>query len=210
MGFDKNYPVKIPSNQIKPLKEYSTKITPLNNNNILIPFKFNKLERISLNPFFITGFADAESSFMVSITRRADYKNGFGARAIFSIGLHKKDLPLLQKIQDFFGGIGSISPGVKDSYLYQITSIEQITSVIIPHFEKYPLITQKLADYLLFKMAVQLIKNKNHLTKEGLERIVAIKASLNKGLTEELKAAFPKTLPYPRPLVVDQKIQNPY
>lgn len=63
---------------------------------------------------------------------------------------------------------------------------------IINFFNNYPLITQKLADYLLFKKAYELILNKQHLTIEGLKTLVAIKALVNKGLPEQLKLAFPK------------------
>jgi hypothetical protein len=38
---------------------------------------------------------------------------------------------------------------------------------IIDFFDKYPLITQKLADYLLFKQVFEMIKNKEHLTIKG-------------------------------------------
>jgi len=50
-------------------------------------------------------------------------------------------------------------------------------SAIIDFFDRYPLITQKLADYLLFKQAFELIRNKEHLTIEGLNKLIAIKAS---------------------------------
>ncbi len=40
-----------------------------------------------------------------------------------------------------------------------------------------------------------MIKNKDHLTEEGLRQIVALKASLNKGLSDELKSAFPNITP---------------
>ncbi len=40
-----------------------------------------------------------------------------------------------------------------------------------------------------------------HLTKEGLEKIVALKANLNLGLSDVLKAAFPNSIPVPRPTV---------
>jgi hypothetical protein len=63
--------------------------------------------------------------------------------------------------------------------------------VIIDHFDKYPLITKKLADYNLFKSAYSIIINKEHLTKEGLYKLVSIKGSLNLGLSSELKSAFP-------------------
>ena len=51
-------------------------------------------------------------------------------------------------------------------------------------------------------MAFKLIQSKTHLTAEGLAKIVSIKASMNKRLSEELKAAFPEILPVPRPTVV--------
>jgi hypothetical protein len=61
----------------------------------------------------------------------------------------------------------------------------------------------------LFKQAFELVKSKQHLTPEGLRKIVAIKASINLGLSESLKAAFPDIIPVPRALVVDQKIKDP-
>ena len=54
-----------------------------------------------------------------------------------------------------------------------------------------------------------MINRKEHLTIEGLRKIVAIKASMNLGLSEELKKAFPDIVPALRPLVVDQKINDP-
>ena len=85
---------------------------------------------------------------------------------------------------------------------------------VLDHFEKYPLITQKRADYELFVQAFNLIQNKEHLTEEGLRKIVAIKASLNLGLSvrlrSELKAAFPDILPVERPKVENILISDPH
>lgn len=49
---------------------------------------------------------------------------------------------------------------------------------------------------------------KEHLTHEGLIAIVNIRASLNLGLSGELKEAFPKVVPIKRPLVEDQIIRD--
>ena len=67
--------------------------------------------------------------------------------------------------------------------------------ILIEHFDKYPLITKKGKDFLCFKKAISLIKNKEHLTKEGLLKLVSLKALMGKGLTNELKAAFPDLIP---------------
>ena len=50
---------------------------------------------------------------------------------------------------------------------------------------------------------------KKHLTLEGLQKIVNIRASMNKGHTPVLKAAFPNTIPAPRVLIEDKKIKDP-
>ena len=50
--------------------------------------------------------------------------------------------------------------------------------------------SQKRADFELLKLAAELITNKLHLTQKGLEKIVAIKASMNLGLSNELKQGF--------------------
>jgi hypothetical protein len=91
---------------------------------------------------------------------------------------------------------------------YKIHSIKEL-GVLIDHFDKYPLITQKLADYQLFKQAFDLISRKEHLTKDGLEKLVAIKASVNNGLSSDLKASFSSVISLPRPLIQNQEIKCP-
>jgi hypothetical protein len=51
--------------------------------------------------------------------------------------------------------------------------------------------TQKINDYRLFKKAFDIIINKKHLTKEGLDKLITIKCSMNKGLPPKLVIAFP-------------------
>lgn len=41
---------------------------------------------------------------------------------------------------------------------------------------------------------------KEHLTKESLKKIIAIKMSMNKGLSDYLKTSFPGIIPVVRPL----------
>ena len=45
------------------------------------------------------------------------------------------------------------------------------------------LITKKKADFILFKKIIDLINNKEHLILEGSHKILAIKGSLNLGLS---------------------------
>lgn len=105
----------------------------------------------SLNPFFITGLTDAEGSFACIIRKSTGHRLRWRAEVVFQIALHKKDLELLKQIQAFFGGIGTIANSSNDLCAFRVTTPKQISDKIIPHFDKYILITKKQADYLLFK-----------------------------------------------------------
>lgn len=96
---------------------------------------------------------------------------------------------LLKAIQSTFC-VGKIHKHGKDSFQFRVDSIEEL-QVIIDHFKMYPLKSAKLADFLLFKECFSIIKSKEHLTEEGLTKIVNLKASLNLGLSDELKESFP-------------------
>lgn len=146
---------------------------------------------------------------MISFAKKSSVRVGFNVGALFQIELNKKDLELLKSIQTYFGGIGTIYTGCKDCVVFRVRSLEQIINVILPHFDKYSLVTQKKADYILFKEIVLLMKEKEHLTQDGLNKIVAMKSSMNKELSESLKTAFPDIVPVIRPLVENEKIPHP-
>lgn len=160
-----------------------------------------------IDPSFITGFTDAEGCFIISILKNYKLKTGWTVKLSFQIGLLEKDRSLLQQIQLYLN-VGNISKEGSQKVHFRVESVKDLP-FIIKHFDKYPLITQKLGDYELFKQAFTLIQNKEHLTPEGLVKIVAIKASMNWGLSEQLKIAFPNIIPVPRPSVVDIKIKDP-
>jgi hypothetical protein len=123
----------------------------------------------------------------------------------FKITLHKKDKALLEQLKNSLG-VGSVYQQGSESLEFRVKSVKDL-QVILDHFERYPLITKKRADYELFKQAYVLILNKEHLTTEGIGKIVEIKASMNRGLSDELKAAFPKIIPVPRPSVVGSALE---
>ena len=92
---------------------------------------------------------------------------------------------------------------------YRVESLEDL-SIIINHFDKYPLITKKQADYTIFKLAHSLIKNKSHLTNKGILELVALKAVINRGLSKDLIVAFPDIIPALRPEVLLPKVVDPF
>ena len=215
-----------------------------------------ELDYSKLNPYYVTGFTDAEGCFLINIVRRSDLKLGYnvnlGAPPSFKIKLHLKDKlrghkkikdflrpcfstvrcgsKLLEKIRNFFdkialaatygcsaasrsrlgnpaGRVGNITVRKNGSVEYVVSSIKDL-EIVINHFDNYPLITHKWSDFQLFKWTFELIKQKQHLVKEGLYKILSLKASLNKGLSDELNTAFPDIVPFARPKVITPKLKD--
>jgi hypothetical protein len=54
-----------------------------------------------------------------------------------------------------------------------------------------------------------MIKDKKHLSIEGLQTIINIRAAINLGLSESLKKNFPNTVIVNRPLVENSVIPHP-
>ena len=161
-----------------------------------------------LNPYYITGLVDAEGCFTTSIYKDCRMKTGWQVKPIFQLNLHKKDLKILEALQKTWG-VGKIYKHGQDSFMYRVSSLKNLR-VITTHFDHYPLITQKLADYLLFKQSIDLIQEKLHLTEKGLLTLVGIKSVLNWGLSEKFKETFPNMIPVVRPKVDISEIKDVY
>lgn len=132
---------------------------------------------------------DGEGCFHITIAKKTGYRTGYSVNLSFSIGLHSKYEDLLRMIQSYFGGIGILSV-TGSKVLWRVLSVKELM-IITDHFDQYPLITKKRLDFLLFKEALQLFINKDHLTPEDLIKMASIKASINNGLSISLKEAFP-------------------
>lgn len=192
----------------------TNEVRPLQGRTLFINTQTNKHVRLystkqGLDPWFITGFTDGEGCFRINILKDNKNRTGWLIQPLFQIDLHERDIELLQEIQRYFGGHGNILKKPLGQLTYRLGSFAHIVDVIIPHFDNYPLITDKQADYLLFRAAIMdIMREKKHLTLKGVKDIVAIKTSLNKGLSENLKAAFPYIVSYIRPDTINKKIPN--
>lgn len=126
----------------------------------------------------------------------------------FSIKLHIIDIFILEKIK-YTLGVGKIRKTGINMVVYTVESFKDL-ELIIDHFDQYPLISAKISDYLLFKQCFEIIKQKNHLTEEGLLKLINLKSSLNLGLSENLKKAFPNVVPVDRPKYSYKGITDPF
>lgn len=206
-GFEINYLTMVLSRQIDQRRAYFTDTVKIRSSDQSDLLSSN----ISPNSFFWTGFTDAEGSLIISITKSPTNRLGWSIQPYFKISLHEKDLSILQKFKSYFKDAGKIEISGKgrNSYSYVISSRAEIKAVVLPHFDKYSLLTHKRADYELFKRAIHVMDSYKHLTEEGLQEIINNKASLNLGLSDRLKVAFPNTTPVPRPLFDNLEVLHP-
>ena len=197
-----NFPVKNPRSNYS----YSrfNLLPAISSSNLIQLRNYSSERKIVLSPSFISGFSDAEGSFVVTILKNPRYKIGWNVQAKFQIKLHEKDRALLLLIQNYFGGIGYISKiNDKSTVEFRVSDITSLNNIIIPHFEKYTLITNKYKDFIIFKQIVSLMLENKHTNLEGLKEILEYRASLNWGLSESLKESFPSLVPVKRVEIKD-------
>lgn len=134
----------------------------------------------SLDPKWVTGFTDGEGCFAIVIYSR-EHKKTPAVQFSFSIGLSERDLNIIKKIKDFFGG-GFYSvrknKGNRDAY-YACNGPNIIKEKIISHFEKYPLQTEKKKSYELWKKAIGIWQSPEFSKKEKLLKLVKIREKMN-------------------------------
>lgn len=113
----------------------------------------------TLNPWWVTGFVDAEGCFSMSIFKSKTAAIGWTVEPCFIITLHVRDLELLNSIKQFFSA-GSVSIVGKDAR-FRVRSRSEL-KVIIAHFNKYPLQTSKALNFSYFCEILSLINKKAH------------------------------------------------
>lgn len=162
---------------------------------------------MTFNPWIFTGLLDGEGSFLISIVKNDKSKTGWVIKLRAQISLHRKDKAVLELLKAYFNA-GNIYKLNEEAFQFQIESFKDL-QLVIDHYNKYPLRTKKWEDFMLFKEAYNIVKDKNHLTKEGLMKIVSLKASLNNGLSNALKNAFPDVIPAIKPVNLNQVPLDP-
>ena len=122
---------------------------------------------------WLSGFTDGEGCFNLGIQRN---ERGCAHRIDFSISLRADDFPIIKLIQSYLqcGKVKSALPKrlghpITTFFVYNIPSIRD---VIVPHFEKYPLLAKKARDFMIWKQAAKLCfqayeRRRNKYAKSG-------------------------------------------
>ncbi len=128
----------------------------------------------NFNNHWLAGFSDADASFQIKIINRARRKN---PEIRLNYQIDQKNNILLMKIQNYLGGnIGYRK--TQDTYYYGSTSFGSAKNVI-EYFNKFNLQSRKHVSYLKWRKVYILIQDREHLTDNGLIKIIRIKSLIN-------------------------------
>ena len=139
--------------------------------------------RGTLDPWYVTGFVEGEGTFTYS--RSGTKKQLFGM--YFGIKLTGEDSAILEDIRDYFG-VGKIYDvrarmplGTNDGYTkfaryYRVTSVSDL-SIVIDHFDEYPLRGVKAQSFAVWRQMVDL-KDAN-FRKPPTEELAQLAAKLS-------------------------------
>jgi hypothetical protein len=105
----------------------------------------------------------------------------------FRLTQHERDTQLMELIIKYLGAgrlekdyRGPTKVGHPVVYLV-VGNFLELTKVIIPFFNKYPILGKKYLDYLDWCKIADLMTLRSHITDKGFEEIRQIESGMNKG-----------------------------
>lgn len=117
-------------------------------------------------PIYLSGYTDGEGSFCVSFSPRSKLKAKIEVRPSFSVSQNFDRSEVLYLFKDYFK-CGSMRPDRSDKTLkYEVRSLSDLITKIIPHFKRYPLLSNKQKDFELFATICEQITDRTFQLKE--------------------------------------------
>jgi len=124
--------------------------------------------------YYLSGFTDGEGSFNVSIVnRKKDYKHGW--KTILSFNISQKDdtVPKVFKEALKCGTIRYRKDGI---CYFEVRKVKDLKKVIIPFFKKFQFLSEnKKKVFKIFCKILQIVDEKRHLEKKGMEEILKLR-----------------------------------
>jgi hypothetical protein len=119
---------------------------------------------------WLAGFISAEGNFFLNVYK-ANTKTGWGVKLVFRITQHIRDELLIRSFIQYLGCGKVYKKTGKEAVDFMVTGFSDITNKVIPFLCEYPVLGKKSEDFKDFCVIAELMKDKKHLTKEGLKEI---------------------------------------
>lgn len=128
---------------------------------------------------YISGYTDGEGCFSVSFLKRDKLIIGIETRPSFSVSQNEDRSEVLYLMQDYFN-CGHLRRDYSDKTLkYEVRTLDDLFTKVIPHFRKYPMLSGKQTDFEHFAQVCLIMKAGGQHTKAGLRKIIKIAYQMN-------------------------------
>ncbi len=129
--------------------------------------------------YYLSGFADGEGSFNVSLRRRDDHQMGW--QVVLTFNVSQKERRILTYYKRYLG-CGRLQSRIDGINYYVVSNPRSIIERVIPFFERYRFLSErKQYNFAIFKQIAELVAANQHLNNDGLKKIIALREQLNKG-----------------------------
>jgi hypothetical protein len=123
------------------IKDYLVKIDSLKRDML------NGDINLKLNPMWVTGITDGEGNFSVNIQKGTNKPK---INLTFKIDQKEDSAGILYDLSRYFNS-GKVVIDNRGYKSFKVVKLADILNIIIPHFDKFPLITSKQLNFLDFK-----------------------------------------------------------
>lgn len=149
----------------------------------IVPVSRSIVESKIPHPQWVAGFTSGEGCFMIKTSVNRKAKLGYGVQLSFQITQNERDIELIRSLVSFFG-CGRLVVNEKHNgskVNFNVTKFSEIQELIIPFFLKHKILGVKFLDFEDWRRAGEIVKNKGHLSIEGLDEIFKLKTGINRG-----------------------------
>jgi hypothetical protein len=129
--------------------------------------------------FYLAGFADGEGSFNVSFRPRRDYRLPWKISLCFNIS--QRDRVILALFKRHLG-CGTMRQRRDGVWYYEVNNLTALVENVIPYFKHFKFLSsKKKRDFAKFIKIAELMRQKQHLSREGVEEVLRIRRDMNDG-----------------------------
>jgi len=132
---------------------------------------------------YLAGFADGEGCFYVGIHPTSNVSHGLQVVPEFHVSQNGERISVLKLFASILG-CGAIKKNASvnsndKTWVLVVKKHNDLLERLLPFFRRFPLRSEKQQDFLKFARVVEMMHRKEHLTVDGLKRILDIAFSMN-------------------------------
>ena len=129
--------------------------------------------------YYLSGFVDGEGSFNVSLRKRDDHTMKW--QVVLTFNVSQKERVILSFLKRYLG-CGRLQARRDGISYYVVSNPTSIIERVIPFFKRFPFLSQtKRKNFSIFQRIVKMVYEKQHLTSDGLKKIIELREELNLG-----------------------------